>query len=1087
MMRLLASVSSRLSLKILLVLTAGVAIVMGVVISLAITSQREQMRERMITFGRELKFLAYAGIRHPMAVGDSASVERQLLDVRQVSKDAEIAICDFNQRIVFATHEDLINTYVNQIVHNQEALADLNELLATGAPFYEKAYEEEEDGRRYLVTIHRLLNDQECHHCHGASRKVLGGLIVRQSTDATYAAIFALRNRTILISIFGFGALIGIIYFLLRHLVTKRVTDLAHKAEQFAHGDLGVEVEVRSLDAIGVLGTSFNTMVRSIKEQIEFANSLKEAIADPLFVVDTSMVVTYMNEACVQLTGYSKAEAEGKMTCRQLFQSDICESTCPLNQCFLTGSSVERIRVTMTNRQGKAIPLVASASALRDANGNLIGGVEICKDITEVLEAERLRYIQKTADREEEQRHYLEERVESLLGILSRISNGDLKVRAEVQGKGDVMDEIARHTNQMLENLEDLYGRISSFSKELEVEVARRTMMLREKTLLLERANRDLRELDRLKSAFLANMSHELRTPMNSIIGYTDLLLDRVDGEINEEQARSLRKVENNARHLLQLINDILDMSKIESGKIELDPQLTDIHELATSFAQTFEPAISKKGLSLTFAFADNLPQVCVDRDRVSQIFINLLSNAVKFTHQGGITVSARLSDRGCRPGAPPPFVEVCVADTGIGIKEEDIDKLFDKFSQIDVSTIRQYEGTGLGLSIARGLVVLHKGMIWAESRFGEGSRFCFTLPVQREMLAPHAMPLIEPQMAEGLAAYFDKPSEIFLEAPLYAGKPIRCWEYIHCGQSSCPAYGCEDHRCWLIFGTHCKGTKVAGFPEKVDFCKGCEIVERLIIEANETGHSSVPWPQTPKTILAIDDNPEVIDLIRKYIGADYRVVGHLSGEGAVEKAKAIRPAVITLDIMMPGKNGWHVLLDLKRTPETQDIPVVILSIVDDKKKGFSLGAAEYLVKPIDRAILLRKLKQLGRVTGIKRVLVVDAEVRSVESIGRALEEAGYQVLRATSQEEAVLFLKGQPPDLIVCNLLMQDKQGTGFLEYIKFEGASKNIPLIVLAEKELSEPEIQELNGRIEAILNKGVLGEAELLAELKGIIEKM
>ena len=835
------SFKKRLSMKILFALTIGVAIVMGIVIFLAVTSQREQIRERMKTFGRELMYLAYAGIKHPMSVGDSASVERQFLDVNVMLKDAEIVICDFNQRVVFATQGDKINKNMNEVIHNEEARAALRNLLETGASDIERYFEEEVEGRKYLVTIHRVANEKECQHCHGVSRKLLGGLIIRQSTDETYGAIASLQNRTIIISVLGIGAIVAIIYFLIDKLVTRPLTELTNKTKQIAQGDLSVSVQVTSQDSVGILGNSFNAMVASIKERIEYANSLKKAIADPLFIVDTTMVVTYMNKACEELTGYSKKEAEGKMTCQELFKSDTSKEDCPVQYCFETGQPVEKVRVAITNRQGRRIPLMASASPLRDAQGVVIGGVEICKDITDVLEAERLRYIQQTADLEEEQRKYLEARAQNFFNTLIQVANGNLEVRAEVLGKMDMMDEVSLHINQMLDNLEKLYGKISSFSKELELEVARRTMMLRDKTMLLERANRDLRELDRLKSAFLANMSHELRTPMNSIIGYTDLLLDRVDGDINVEQEKSLQKVGNNARNLLQLINDILDMSKIEAGKVELDLQETDIKVLIESVGATFEPAMTKKGLALTFKFTEGLSMVYVDPDKIRQVLINLLSNAVKFTHHGGITVKVGPSLRGVKPGESPLFMEICVVDTGIGIKETDIGRLFDKFSQVDVSTSRKYEGTGLGLSIARGLVVLHKGVIWVESTYGSGSKFCFTVPVKKEILDKPADPIIEPQMAEGLAQYFEKPAETFLKTAHYAGKPIRCWEYVHCGQTSCPAYGSKEHRCWLIFGTHCKGMKVAAYPEKIDFCKGCEIIERVILTDHDSKDDSPP------------------------------------------------------------------------------------------------------------------------------------------------------------------------------------------------------------------------------------------------------
>ncbi len=248
----------------------------------------------------------------------------------------------------------------------------------------------------------------------------------------------------------------------------------------------------------------------------------------------------------------------------------------------------------------------------------------------------------------------------------------------------------------------------------------------------LEKANIQLRELDRMKSAFLANMSHELRTPMNSIIGYTDLLADRIDGPVNEEQKKSLKKIAANSKHLLQLINSILNISKIESDKLVLNPGELNLKRLVESVLPIFEPQIKKKGLTLIDHIDSDLPLLYGDEEALKQILINLLSNAVKFTAKGGITISAGLSDQGIKPGERPISAEVCVEDTGIGIKEEDLNTIFDKFVQVDPSTIRQYEGTGLGLSIAKGLVAAYKGMIWVTSRYGEGSKFYFTIPLYK-------------------------------------------------------------------------------------------------------------------------------------------------------------------------------------------------------------------------------------------------------------------------------------------------------------------------------------------------------------------
>ncbi len=733
---------------------------------------------------------------------------------------------------------------------------------------------------------------------------------------------------------------------------------------------------------------------------------------------------------------------------------------------------------------------MTSASALKDAHGKIIGAVEVCKDITTVLEAERLQYIKKTAEREEEQRKYLENRATALLDVLSQASEGNLKVRVEPSDQKGIMDKLDQYTNHMLDNLEKLYDKISSFSRELELEVAKRTMMLRERTLLLEKANRELRELDRLKSSFLANMSHELRTPMNSIIGYTDLLLDQVDGEINEEQEKSLWKVSNNSKHLLQLINDILDMSKIESGKIELSPRETDIKELIESTLTTFKPVLEEKQLTITYNFSDELPPVYVDDDKTRQILNNLLSNAVKFTDEGGLTIHVHPSVIGIRPGEAPLFMEICVEDTGIGIKDSDLDKLFDKFSQIDVSSIRPYEGTGLGLSIARGLVVLHKGVIWVESEFGKGTKMFFTLPANKELFEKPAKPVLEPLMAEKLAEYFDKSTETFLKEPTYGGKPIRCWEYTHCGQTSCPAYGSREHRCWLMPGTHCKGTVVAKCPEKAEFCKACEVIEQLILSENNRSMENLPdmLGQTNKTVLAIDDNAEVIELIKKNIDADYNVIGLLNSEEALTKALEIQPVAITLDIMMPGKNGWQVLQELKNNPKTQDIPVIIISIVDEKKIGFSLGAAEYIVKPVNKKILLDKLKNLEKLSNIRKVLIVDHDTSSRDLMYSVLRKAGCEVTTVSDSGEALVSVHAEKPDLIILNLIVADSDCEfDLIEQLKSNEKTKDVAFILITQKDLDTEEFERLNGCIQAILNNGLLTEADLLEELKEIIRKM
>ena len=251
----------------------------------------------------------------------------------------------------------------------------------------------------------------------------------------------------------------------------------------------------------------------------------------------------------------------------------------------------------------------------------------------------------------------------------------------------------------------------------------------------LKEDKNDLQNLDRLKSSFLANVSHELRTPMTAITGYTDLLLDKVDGPINEEQEKSLKKIASHSNHLMQLIDNILDVSKMESGaKIALQPKEIDLKSLIGSVVPVFEPVIKEKGLILTVNIDESLLPVYADEDRTKQIMANLLSNAVKFTEKGGITIRAGLTEKGVNTGMQPSFAEVCVEDTGIGIREEDLIHIFDRFTQVDASINRRYEGTGLGLNIVKRLVELQKGEVWVKSIYGEGSKFCFTLPLNRKI-----------------------------------------------------------------------------------------------------------------------------------------------------------------------------------------------------------------------------------------------------------------------------------------------------------------------------------------------------------------
>jgi len=504
-----------------------------------------------------------------------------------------------------------------------------------------------------------------------------------------------------------------------------------------------------------------------------------------------------------------------------------------------------------------------------------------------------------------------------------------------------------------------------------------------------------LKEVDRLKSQFLANMSHELRTPLNSIIGFSRVILKGIDGPITEQQRQDLEAIFNSGQHLLGLINDILDISKIEAGKMELVFEPTDLQEIIRGVMSTAIALVKDKPIELQQSVPADLPTVIADGRRVRQVLLNLVSNAAKFTDQGFIRVEAKVEG---------DDVVISVSDSGIGIPPEKLPHIFEAFTQVDASPSRKYGGTGLGLTISKSFIELHGGRIWVESELGKGSTFTFTLPIQGpSQIRPEAEPKAE-----------ETPSE---EVPS-------------------------------------------------------------------------PVPEMPgRVVLCVDDDEGVITLFRRYLDKQgYQVVGLSDPFRVVEEARRIRPFAITLDVMMPGKDGWQVIQELKADPETRDIPVVVCSIVSEKGRGLSLGAADYLVKPILEQDLISALDRLDREEGRHRVLVVDDQPDDRNLLRRMIEtQEGYEVIEAGSGQEAVLLVHQRRPHIIILDLLMPEMDGFAVLEALKADESTRAIPIIVVTAKELTERDRQLLNHRIEALIQKGVLRREELLEDVAAALRKL
>ena len=581
-----------------------------------------------------------------------------------------------------------------------------------------------------------------------------------------------------------------------------------------------------------------------------------------------------------------------------------------------------------------------------------------------------------------------------LVDATKAISSGDLSTEITVQSKDEV-GVLAASFNQMARDLKasidekDQYARqLAKLNVELEDKVRARTRELEAANRELQIANVKIREADRLKSEFLANMSHELRTPMNAIIGFTRLVRRKAADLLPARQLENLEKVEISANQLLALINDILDLSKIEAGKMSVNIMPFEFIPLVDTCFSTVEPMIKAGKVRLIKEMPEDLPEMLSDQDKLKQIIINLLSNALKFTEKGEVKLSAAVEDAS---------LKIAVSDTGVGIPADALEYIFDEFRQVDGSSTREHGGTGLGLSITKKLTHILGGTIEASSVEGEGSAFTVILPLTRQDEESH-------------------PEAPDLEEEQYP-------------------------------------------PDRA---------------------------KAKKTLLAIDDDPNSLLLLRQNLEDEgYYVVGALSADEGIRKAMDIQPFAITLDILIPQKDGWEVLSHLKMDPATRHIPTIVLSIIDNKELEFSLGAFDYMVKPFDKEAIMAALQ---RIPGIhaKRVLVVDDEPAAVDLLTQILQEEGYQVKGTYSGEEALRVLEAAPQDIILLDLLMPEMDGFEVIQRVKAHPRWRDIPIIVVTAKDLTDSDWGFLHRSVDRIIQKSGLAGENLMKEVQGLLRE-
>ncbi len=511
-----------------------------------------------------------------------------------------------------------------------------------------------------------------------------------------------------------------------------------------------------------------------------------------------------------------------------------------------------------------------------------------------------------------------------------------------------------------------------------------------------EEACRTADAANQAKSQFLASMSHELRTPLNAILGYSEMLKEEAEELGHKDYVPDLEKIHSAGKHLLGLINDVLDLSKIEAGKMTLYVEPFEVPVMIAEVASTMQPLVNKNANRLVIDCPPDLGTMRADLTKVRQTLFNLLSNATKFTENGTITLRVRKEEPG-EAGAPEParsMLHFTVSDTGIGMTPEQLGKLFQAFTQADVSTSRKYGGTGLGLAISKKFCQMMGGDLVVESEYGKGTSFTVRLPSHvtepvPDVAAPAALP-----------------------------------------------------------------AKHAG-------------------------------PNGRTTVLVIDDDPEVGDLMRRALSKDgFHVEVATDGKTGVQCARQLQPAVITLDVMMPSVDGWAVLSALKADAATADIPVIMLTVLDEKRMGFALGAADYLTKPIHFQRLHVVLAKYRKPDRQPAVLIIEDDPATRDMLRRTLEKEGWQVAEAQNGRVGLEALSRAEPDLILLDLMMPEMDGFEFMDALRQREDGRGIPVVVITTKDLTEEDYRRLNGNVERILQKSAVSCDELVAEVRSFL---